>query len=71
MKQVLQAFHSRTSPLSIDLDREVLLAKVLDVCAGTAANASSMQQDVAYRRPTEIDHISGCAKHATSCMTQM
>jgi len=56
---VLQALHERESPLSMDVSRAALLAGALDVAARTAANASSMQQDVALRRPTEIDFISG------------
>ncbi|MBN2983358.1 2-dehydropantoate 2-reductase [Cohnella algarum] len=40
-------------------DPELLWREVLDVCEGTAANRSSMLQDVLAGRPTEIDAING------------
>ncbi len=40
-------------------DADELKARVLDVAAATATNYSSMHQDVAHQRQTEIDAING------------
>jgi 2-dehydropantoate 2-reductase len=44
---------------NIELDREALSARVVEVCRLTAKNRSSMLMDVLNRRPTEIGAISG------------
>ncbi|MGL5669617.1 MAG: ketopantoate reductase family protein, partial [Shewanella sp.] len=43
----------------IALDRQMLEERVYRLIELTAANFSSMHQDVAHHRPTEIEQISG------------
>lgn len=43
----------------IELDRQMLEVRVYRVIELTAANFSSMHQDVAHHRPTEIEQING------------
>lgn len=43
----------------VELDPEVLAELVVRVCHETADNSSSMRQDFAARRPTEISQING------------
>lgn len=43
----------------VPLAREPLITRVFDVIHLTANNFSSMYQDIAHRRPTEIDAITG------------
>ncbi len=50
--EVMQAEH-------IDISEAKLLQTVHRVISATASNYSSMQQDIAYQRPTEIDFING------------
>ncbi len=50
--EVMQAEH-------IDISEAKLLQTVHSVISATAGNYSSMQQDIAYQRPTEIDFING------------
>jgi 2-dehydropantoate 2-reductase len=42
-----------------NLPEEAWVARVMDVATATAPNYSSMQQDLAAGRPTEIDYITG------------
>ena len=43
----------------VDLDGEKLYGQVLHVCDRTAANRSSMLQDLSHRRETEIEALNG------------
>ena len=57
---------------NIDLSSQAVLATTFEVIKATANNFSSMHQDIHYRKPTEIDAITGyilqCAdKHAKKC----
>jgi 2-dehydropantoate 2-reductase len=56
-------------------DAAQVAASVRDVCRVTAANRSSMLQDIAARRPTEIDFINGhilrtAQRHGIDCPRQ-
>ena len=43
----------------LDLDEEELINNVLNVINATANNYSSMHQDIAFMRKTEIEYING------------
>lgn len=43
----------------IDIDKRALDQQIQQVIRATAANYSSMQQDIAHQRPSEIDFITG------------
>lgn len=47
------------SQLGNTTDKKALIDKVMQVIHATANNYSSMHQDIAFSRPTEIDYING------------
>lgn len=59
IKAVLQELQQVATKEQIALDGEQLAARVRQVMVLTSENYSSMQQDVAQQRRTEIDYING------------
>ena len=59
IKAVLQELQQVADQEQIALDGEQLAARVRQVMVLTSKNFSSMQQDVAHQRRTEIDYING------------
>ncbi|NOI81827.1 2-dehydropantoate 2-reductase [Vibrio tubiashii] len=59
MNGLLDEIHPVLAAEQIPLSREQLSQTVNQVIEATAANHSSMQQDIFHRRPSEIDFITG------------
>jgi 2-dehydropantoate 2-reductase len=51
----------------IELDTAKEIDRVKDICRSTAANHSSMLQDVKRKRKTEIDHLNGAVVQMATC----
>lgn len=59
VNELLDEIHLVLTAEQIPLSREQLSQTVNQVIEATAANHSSMQQDIFHRRPSEIDFITG------------
>ncbi|MBE8168656.1 MAG: 2-dehydropantoate 2-reductase, partial [Shewanella sp.] len=59
IEQILLELHLIAKKESINLDKQQLAERVLNVIQLTSDNYSSMYQDVLHKKPTEIDYING------------
>ncbi len=59
ISQLITEIHQVMQAVSIDTNQQQLSKTVYAVIDSTANNYSSMQQDIAHQRPTEIDFITG------------
>lgn len=57
--QIVTELHQVATRDNIALDKAALLTRIYDVIQLTANNYSSMYQDIAHQRRTEIDYING------------
>lgn len=57
--QIVTELHQVATSDNIALDKTALLTRIYDVIQLTANNYSSMYQDIAHQRRTEIDYING------------